>query len=838
MRKRLSVYPLLLAAGLFLPYPLFAAEESDTGEETQAAQETSSPWPLKFTQSGSVYIVYPPRFETWENDVLRGRAAVSVQPEGEERPNFGSVSLSARTRDEGTERVVISGVVIQDANFPAAADRADQYLRVLRERLATKSWQTASDRLHNDIAIEHTARQVRSEPVRNDPPRIVLSQQPAVLVPIDGAPVMREVDQSRLLRVVNTRALMLFDKTGGVYYVSVAGHWMSARSLDGPWTESREIGDELERAKEIAVRTGQVDLLEEEGEPVAAQAPVVYVSTAPTELLQTEGPVEYTPIPDTQLLYVSNSPDKIFFDMRKQRFLVLLAGRWYGATELGGGRWEYVPADNLPADFARIPDDHPMAVVRSAIPGTPQAEEAVIANTVPQVATIRRDAARIDITYDGEPEFRPIEGTSLHYAVNSPIPVIRVNADDYYALDNGVWFTAHSPYGAWSVATDVPAAIYTIPRSSPLHYVTYVRVYGETAETVDYGYTPGYVGSYVSNSTVVYGTGYTYSPWIGTYWYGSPYTWGYGFSFYYSWWHPWWPYYTYPYYYPVYWRPYPYYRPWWGPWVPVHQKPVRAAPRPHPIRGMIAEQYPSGTYPSANTGGIYERWGREIAKQVGAPPASTLSRSERLRPGTGYIIRDGRRFDFSDRAGTTVPGIPARRAVPDGAVGGNAARVFNRESRPIGNPREGAFARGTPPQAVTPRGPIGRSADQVFRDRPVTPARPEVRSLPERRNWQARPMPERSSPPAAVVPPRTTGDGALSRSMRAVQPRPSEPRAIPDRRAMPQAPRIQQAQPRAAPQAPPPRAVPQRPPQQAPQAQRQPRGGAMNESLRRAFGER
>ena len=41
------------------------------------------------------------------------------------------------------------------------------------------------------------------------------------------------------------------------------------------------------------------------------------------------------------------------------------------------------------------------------------------------------------------------------------------------------------------------------------------------------GYTPGYLGTVVdTGGTVVYGTGYAYTPWIGNYWYAPPLTWG------------------------------------------------------------------------------------------------------------------------------------------------------------------------------------------------------------------------------------------------------------------------------------------------------------------------
>jgi len=63
----------------------------------------------------------------------------------------------------------------------------------------------------------------------------------------------------------------------------------------------------------------------------------------------------------------------------------------------------------------------------------------------------------------------------------------------------------------------VPPLIYTIPPTSPLHYVTYVRVYSSTPTTVLVGYTSGYYGTVLtSDGVVVYGTGYTYPAYVGT----------------------------------------------------------------------------------------------------------------------------------------------------------------------------------------------------------------------------------------------------------------------------------------------------------------------------------
>ena len=123
----------------------------------------------------------------------------------------------------------------------------------------------------------------------------------------------------------------------------------------------------------------------------------------------------------------------------------------------------------------------------------------------------------------------PVPGTSLSRASNSRVPVIQAAPDAYYAVRAGIWFTAAQPTGPWSLATSVPASIYAIPPSSPIFYVTYVRIYGTTPDAVYTGYTPGYLGAVVApTGNVVFGTGYAYPSWIGDAWYAAPPTYGVG----------------------------------------------------------------------------------------------------------------------------------------------------------------------------------------------------------------------------------------------------------------------------------------------------------------------
>ncbi|MGH8678966.1 MAG: carbohydrate-binding family V/XII, partial [Burkholderiales bacterium] len=555
--RKLSEF-LVAAASCLLPLEALGVDPESTDE----VAAHSSPWPMQIAADGRTVVVHAPQIESWANNQLQGRAAVSVQVEGAEQPNFGVIRFTASTETDTANQVVsVRDFAIGSADFPAASDRGADYLALLKRHLRSLKWNIALQRLQSDLAIDRAMQQARRQPLRNDPPRIFFTERPAILVPVDGTPVLRALHDSGFMRVVNTRALILFDRTVQRYYLFIAGRWMTAQSLDGTWAVTDSVPAQLQRAKELAIQKDQVELLEADGEQsrFASAAPAVYVSTTPAELLQTDGAPEYAPIENTRLLYVTNSPNKIFLDLVTQQHYALISGRWLRAPRLEQNSWQYVSGAELPADFAMIPPDHPMASVRAAVPGTPQANEAIIANSVPQVASVRRSAASLEITYDGEATLRPIAGTSLQYAVNAPIPVISIGENDYYALDNGVWFAASSPYGPWSVASYVPQVIYSIPRSSPLHYVTYVRVYDATPETVYVGYTPGYVGSYVAgDGVVVYGTGWAYRPWIGSVWYGPPVTWGHGFTVIYSWWNPWWPWGT------VGWTQNPCFRPWWG----------------------------------------------------------------------------------------------------------------------------------------------------------------------------------------------------------------------------------------------------------------------------------
>ncbi|HLO26645.1 MAG TPA: hypothetical protein VK187_11060 [Geobacteraceae bacterium] len=658
-------------------------------------------WPRELTSNGMTAMIYEPQVDSWDGFNLKAHAAVAVRPAPKQEPVYGVITFISQTLVDKSERVVtLEGVQITESKFPSAAGKAADYLPVLQLAARKRIRVIALDRLEAALAVSDQFKVAGSVPVRNDAPQIIFANKPAILVYIDGNPryvAVKDAD-GRLDRVLNTRVLLLRDKAGR-HYLHLFDGYMEAPALEGPWTISSRPPKDVKKAEKAARESGQVDFMEGQADPKTKElpslknlSPQVYVASRPTELIVTEGEPNFVPLGGTELLYVTNTTGNIFKNLMDNKTYVLLAGRWYRADSLAGP-WEYVPHQSLPADFARIPDDSPKENVKASIPDTPQAREALIANSIPQTTRVNRnDAAFVTPVFDGPPQLEPIEGTPLFYVINSSTPVIKVDDETWYAVENGVWFVATSLDGPWIVADHVPAVIYTIPTSSPLHYVTYVKVYGSTPEYVYTGYTPGYMGTVVNEDVVVYGTGYYYTPWIGSYWYGPPITfglgcniswtpwwgWGWGFGFGWGWgafsigWYyppaPWWgPYWGWGHYG---WRGYPAWGPggWAGTSVNIYRRGpwvggTRSAGRGYPYTGTRwAGRYGSaynsrtGTLVAGNRGAV-----RNVFTGRFAPDArGNITRARAGQPSAagGRVRQQGGSQVFGTREGSVYRPSP------------------------------------------------------------------------------------------------------------------------------------------------------------------------------------
>ncbi|HYN61348.1 MAG TPA: carbohydrate-binding family V/XII, partial [Rubrivivax sp.] len=502
---------LIVVNALFL---CAAALAQDAG----SGKPPPDPWPRVVDLANGQVLAYQPQVITWADNRLEFRAALAIKPQGAKEESFGTIVASARTQvDKLLRTVTFENLRILKIDFPTLPENGAAYAGQLKTQFAKQVRTIALDRLEASLALAGI--KPPTVAVQNDPPQVIVSYSPAILVPIDGAPVLKTVpDDSRFQRVINTRALILQGGFEQNFYLHVYDGWLEASAIGGPWTLSQVQPIGMDRVAASIAKSGTVDMLDggSSAQPkpsLANGVPAIYTSQVPAELIVFNGQPNFVPITGTQLLWAANTTSDTLIDTANSNYYVLMSGRWFRAAALTGP-WTFVPNDALPADFARIPPQAPAGAVLPTVAGTSQAQEAVISNSIPQTATVPlKNGPTFTPNFDGPPQYSPIAGTSLSYVVNSSEPVIQVAPNAYYAVVAGVWFTAPGITGPWTIATSVPPVIYTIPPSSPLFYVTYVKIYEATPQYVYTGYTPGYLGTVVSPyGTVVYGTGYAYAP--------------------------------------------------------------------------------------------------------------------------------------------------------------------------------------------------------------------------------------------------------------------------------------------------------------------------------------
>ncbi len=533
-----------LSLALVPAAPLGAAVEPSGPPAPAGVQVTAAPpttvdggWPRAYsTPSGGHVIVYQPQVAEWTGQKhMVAYAAVSYEAKGATKAALGSLKIEADTRVSTAERLVnFSDFKITESSFPTLPK--EQLREVVAE--VDKSI-PADDRV---LALDRVLASVdRSqilpknvEGVKADPPRIFSSQTPAIIVNLDGEPIWSPIKENDLKFAVNTNWDLFEHGPTKTYYLRNDDNWLKAAALEGPWGPAGPLPESFKKLpaddnwKDVKAALPGKKLSPE-------KAPKVFVSQTPAELILTDGAPRYEAVAGTKLNWVSNTESDVFRMGGTGLVYFLVAGRWFSAPGLQGP-WAFATPD-LPADFQKIPLEHPRSRVLASVPGTQQAAEAVLLAQVPQTARVKKGELKApEVAYQGDPQFQKVEKTSVERAVNTDKDIIKVG-DMYYMCFQGVWFMGKSPTGPWEVASKVPGEIYEIPASSPAHNVTYVTVEDDDDEWVTFATVAAYTGVMIAWGCAVWGTGYYHPPYWGWYGGGYPYyyphypTYGYGASY-------------------------------------------------------------------------------------------------------------------------------------------------------------------------------------------------------------------------------------------------------------------------------------------------------------------
>jgi hypothetical protein len=515
---------------------------------SDAAPPDDPGWPRVTQKNGKQLTIYQPQVDFWNDyKLIHFRCAISVKTGASKTEKFGVAEVEAETVTDQEARTVVFYPKKRELRFPNTSEKEEASLRSIVDELhpPIRELTVSLDRV---LAYLDPAQHPQQHPVELnlDPPKIFYSPKPAILVIFLGEPQLKPVekDKTDLMFAVNTNWDVFYDTPGQRYYLLNQDTWLTATdAVNGPWTPADGLPAGL---SSLPPDDNWADVRQQVPGKRDKNPPVVFVSAEPAELIITKGEPNYSPIPGTQLMRVANTDAVLFLNSGDKKYYFLTAGRWFRADS-PEGPWSAASKD-LPADFSRIPDDNPAAFVKASVPGTTEANDAVLLASIPTTTVV--DVAKtqpVQVTYSGDPKFQSIEGTTVQYAVNSPNTVFLVDGG-YYCCDQGVWFTATSANGPWTFCTNVPKAIYTIPPSHPTHNVTYVVVQETSPTTVTYVQTSGYSGEYVAATGVLmFGAGmilgaiiaddhddYYYPPYPMHYSYGCSARYSYAYGGYYS----------------------------------------------------------------------------------------------------------------------------------------------------------------------------------------------------------------------------------------------------------------------------------------------------------------
>lgn len=509
-------------------------------------------YPRTIETTGGKVEIHMPQVEGWEKyQDLTAWVVVEVILNGNDKRWIGSVKINAKTDINFDERfVVVHDIDVIDRKFHDGITPPTSVLDIARAAISLKPKTLPLDVLLRALPEDFVVTKKQpatSVTLHHEPPKIFVATKPSALMIINGEVVKAPIENTQLEFVVNTNWDLVYDNHSEFFYVLNEGTWQQSRSLAPPqWTTTTSLPADFGKLpdnKNWASAKQHIPIPPVKDTAAKAHPADIIVSFEPAEMILIDDKPQFMMIADTGIEWLTNTTSDVF--RYQQAYYYLVAGRWFKTKQLFPGnskeQWQFV--QQLPAEFAKIPENHQKGHVLAAVPGTVAARVAMIEASIPRQAKINTNAgAGITVTYDGEPKFVAIENTNMQRAANTQYQVILVNGS-YFLCHNAVWFSSDAAHGPWKVASAVPDVVYTIPASDPAYNTTYVYVEPTSTNTVTthvtYAYTSGYYGYYPYGSTIVYGSGWYYPPYYYYAPWGYPAYWAYPTSYGYgSWYNP------------------------------------------------------------------------------------------------------------------------------------------------------------------------------------------------------------------------------------------------------------------------------------------------------------
>lgn len=463
-------------------------------------------FPRTVTLPGGTVTIHHPSVSDWQDfDVLSAWVPVEIAPSGDTTAWTGSVMVQAKTDIRFEERIVLLNELrpvkaLADESLPEAAQSLKDFpgaYALLQDALKQARQSVSLEYLLRALPEDFADNLPKPAPGLNrQPPRIFLSESPAMLMLLDGPPKTAPIRNTQLEIVVNTDWLVFHDKASDHWFIVFGDYWLENNSLSGgTWKVASSLPEDFSN---LAMGNGWERLAKILPPRQTDRSPPPFkLSYQPAELVLFDGPPQMQQLAGTALQFVANSDHDLF--QLDDRYYLLLSGRWFSTQDLKRS-WRAV--EDLPAEFANIPADGDKAYVLAMVPGTEESRIALIEAALPRTQTVAKDGgAGLQVVYDGEPHFVNISGTPLYRADNTNKQVLRHN-NFYYLCQDAAWFSATSATGPWQPAIEIPEAISSIPPDDPAYNVTFVKIgsFDQSTGRQAYIHTYGYSGTHTADT--------------------------------------------------------------------------------------------------------------------------------------------------------------------------------------------------------------------------------------------------------------------------------------------------------------------------------------------------
>ena len=355
------------------PAPTSAAPTAQPGAKPSpaaAATPVDGGWPRTYNlPSGGSVLVYQPQIASWDKQThLVAFSAVSYRSKADDKPALGTIKIEATTQVALTDRLVnLQAMKIVEANFSTLQkEQVGEIATTIDQAIPDDDRLIALDRVLANLDKSMIVPK-NVEGIKADPPNILFSKTPAVIVNLDGEPIWSPIKENDLKFAVNTNWDLFEHVPTKTYYLLNKDAWLKASDVKGPWTPAGKLPDSFtklpaeENWKDVKANLPGKTIQ-------AAAVPRVFVSQQPGELILLTGEPRYLLVQGTELLWVSNTESDVFRMGKTGPVYYLVAGRWFSAPDfdrtvdvcdaVAAGRLQEDPARARTLARARVGSGH------------------------------------------------------------------------------------------------------------------------------------------------------------------------------------------------------------------------------------------------------------------------------------------------------------------------------------------------------------------------------------------------------------------------------------------------------------------------------------------------